>query len=47
MTMKQDLESWVRDTLMVSDRAQSTKVKHDVAVRLHLVPASARSSSPS
>jgi integrase len=39
MTVKQYLESWVRDTLMVSDRAHSTKVKHEVAVRLHLVPA--------
>jgi hypothetical protein len=37
MTVKQLLESWLRDTIMVSDRAASTIAKHEIAVRL--VPA--------
>jgi integrase len=38
MTVGQFLEQWVRDTLMPSDRAKATKDKHEIAVRVHLVP---------
>lgn len=42
MTVNQFLEQWVRDTLNVADLADSTKAKHEIAVRLHLVPAVGR-----
>lgn len=38
MTVKAFLEQWIRDTMMVSDRAAATKAKHEIAVRVHLVP---------
>ena len=38
MTVKAFLEQWIRDTVMVSDRAPATKAKHEIAVRVHLVP---------
>lgn len=38
MSVKQFLEQWVHDTLMPSGRAQATKDKHEIAVRVHLVP---------
>lgn len=41
-TVGEYLNAWARDTLMLSDRATSTIAKHDVAVRLHLVPALGR-----
>ncbi len=38
MTIKAFLEQWICDTVMVSDRAPATKAKHEIAVRVHLVP---------
>jgi len=38
MTVKAFLEQWIRDTVMVSDRAPATKAKHEIAVGVHLVP---------
>jgi integrase len=38
MTVKAFLEQWIRDTVMVSDRSPATKAKHEIAVRVHLVP---------
>jgi integrase len=37
-TVRAYLEGWVRDTVMPSGLAASTKQKHEIAVRLHLVP---------
>jgi integrase len=36
--VKAFLEQWIRDTIMVSDRAAATKAKHEIAVRVHLAP---------
>lgn len=41
-TVGEYLKAWARDTLMLSDRAASTITKHEVAVRLHLVPSLSR-----
>jgi hypothetical protein len=38
MTVKAFLDQWIRDTVMVSDRATATKAEHEIAVRVHLVP---------
>jgi len=37
-TVRAYLEGWLRDTVMPSALAESTKQKHEIAIRLHLVP---------
>jgi integrase len=38
MTVREFLESWIRDTVEPGDLAGKTKQGYDVAVRRHLVP---------
>lgn len=42
LTVGAFLQSWVRDTVEVSGLAASTVAKHEIAVRVHLVPALGR-----